>query len=165
VADPVVLRAIENLATVRLAQKQYAEAKRLFERARKVWEELRPGVPEAAIALNGLGAVALRNKRKAQAAMLFRDAIYRGQPDTEPLLLAQVLGNLARAVGPRRSARSIHSRRGSGGEARRTRTPFVGSSVRCRGRMRPSASLYPGIPRQVRQENPTGLLAGVSLLK
>jgi tetratricopeptide (TPR) repeat protein len=48
-ADPVVLPGIENLAYVRLAQKQYAEARRLFEWARKAWEELRPGAPEAAI--------------------------------------------------------------------------------------------------------------------
>jgi hypothetical protein len=32
--------------------------------------------------------------------MLFREAIDRWQPDTEPLLLAQVLGNLATVAGP-----------------------------------------------------------------
>jgi len=79
-ADPVVLRAIENLAAVRLAQKQYAEAQRLFERARKAWEELRPGAPEAAIALNGLGAVALRNKRKDQARCFSARRLIAGSP-------------------------------------------------------------------------------------
>jgi tetratricopeptide (TPR) repeat protein len=99
-ADPVVLRGLGNLAAVRLAQKRFTEAQRLFQRAREAWEKLRPRAPEAAIALSGLGAVALHNKQKDQAAMFLREAMDRWPPDTQPLLLAQVLGNLATAVDP-----------------------------------------------------------------
>ena len=37
-SDPLVLRGFENLGAVRLAQKQYAEARRLFE---SIWETSR----------------------------------------------------------------------------------------------------------------------------
>ena len=171
-ADPVVLRAIENLAAVRLAQKHYAEAQRLFERARKAWEELRPRAPEAAIALNGLGAVALRNKRKDEAAMFFREAVDRWQSGTEPLLLAQVLGNLATVVSPDETLAPYTRAVALAEQIRRTGTPVAGSSVRCTSRMPPPAPPYPGSSarlaaraRRVRQANPSGLSADVSSLK
>jgi tetratricopeptide (TPR) repeat protein len=170
-ADPVVLLAIENLASVRLAQKQYAEAQRLFERARKAWEELRPGAPEAAIALNGLGAVALRNKRKDQAAILFREAIDRWQPDTEPLLLAQVLGNLATVVGPdealaqyTRAAALVEKH---GGPEHPLLAPLYDAQAACLRRLHRTQESRELAARasRVRQANPTGLSVDVSSLK
>ena len=160
-ADPVVLRAIENLAAVRLAQKQYAEAQRLFERARKAWEELRPGAPEAAIALNGLGAVALHNKQKGQAAMFFREAIDRWQPDTEPLLLAQVLGNLATVVGSDEAlaqyTRAVALVEKHGGPGHPLLAPLYDAEAACLRRLhrtRESRELA-ARARRVRQANPS----------
>jgi tetratricopeptide (TPR) repeat protein len=170
-ADPVVLRAIENLAAVRLAQKQDAEAQRLFERARKAWEELQPGTPEAAIALNGLGAVALREKRKDQAAMLFREAIDRWQPDTEPLLLAQVLANLAAVVSPGEAfsqyTRAVALVEKHGGPEHPLLAPLYDAQAACLRRLhrtRESRELT-ARARQVRQANPAGFLADVSSLE
>jgi PadR family transcriptional regulator len=170
-ADPVVLRAIENLAAVRLAQKQYAEAQRLLERARKAWEELRPGAPEAAIALNGLGSVALRNKRKDQAAMFFREAIDRWQPDTEPLLLAQVLGNLATVLGPDEAlaqyTRAVALVEKHGGPEHPLLAPLYDRQAACLRRLhrtRESRELA-ARARRVRQANPTGVSVDVSSLK
>ena len=99
-AHPVVLRGLENLAKVRLAQKHDNEAEHLFERARQGWEDRMPGAPEAAVALNGLGVLAERRGNKERAATVFRDAIERWRPDEEPLLLAQVIGNLASVLPP-----------------------------------------------------------------
>jgi tetratricopeptide (TPR) repeat protein len=170
-ADPAVLRAIENLAAVRLAQKQYPEAQRLFERARKTWEALRPGAPEAAIALNGLGAVALRNKRKDQAAMLFREAIDRWQPDTEPLLLAQVLGNLATVVGPDEAlaqyTRAVALVEKHGGPEHPLLAPLYDAQAACLRRLHRTQESreLAARARLVRQANPTGLSADVSSLE
>jgi tetratricopeptide (TPR) repeat protein len=97
---PVVLRGLENLAAVRLAQKQYADAGRLLERARYGWENRNPGGPEAATAINGLGVLAQHMGKKVQAVTLFREAISRRRPDDEPLLLAQMMANLAAALDP-----------------------------------------------------------------
>jgi tetratricopeptide (TPR) repeat protein len=98
--DPAVLRGLENLAAVRLAQKRYEDAGRLLERARNEWERRHPGGPEAAIALNGLGVLAQRKGQRAQAAVLFREAISRRRPDDEPLQVAQMMANLAGALDP-----------------------------------------------------------------
>jgi len=170
-SDPEVLRAVENLATVRFAQKQYAEAQRLFERARNAWEERRPGAPEAAIALNGLGVVALRNKQKDQAAMFFREAIDRWPPDTEPLLLAQVLANLATVVDPDEAlahlTRAVALVEKHGGPEHPLLAPLYDSQAACLRRLhriRESRELAARANR-VRQANPTGLAVDVSSLK
>ena len=170
-ADPVVLRGVENLATVRLAQKRFTEAQRLFERARKAWEELRPSAPEAAIALNGLGAVALHNNQKDQAAMFFREAIDRWQPDTEPLLLAQVLGNLATVVDPDEAldhfTRAVALVETHGGREHPLLAPLYdaeAASLRRLHRNRESRELA-ARARGVRQANPAGLSVDVSSLK
>lgn len=170
-ADPVVLRAIENLAAVRLAQKHYAEAQRLFERARKAWEELRPRAPEAAIALNGLGAVALRNKRKDEAAMFFHEAVDRWQSGTEPLLLAQVLGNLATVVSPDEAlapyTRAVALVNKYGGPEHPLLALLYDAQAACLRRLhrtRESRELA-ARARRVRQANPSGLSADVSSLK
>jgi tetratricopeptide (TPR) repeat protein len=170
-ADPIVLRTVENLAAVRLAQKQNAEAPRLFDRARKGWEELRPGVPEAAIALNGLGGVALRNKRKDEAAMLFREAIDRWQPDTDPLLLAQILGNLATVVGPDEAlaqyTRAVALVEKHGGPEHPLLAPLYDAQAACLRRLHRTRESRELAARasQVRQTNPTGLSVDVSSLK
>jgi PadR family transcriptional regulator PadR len=173
-ADPVVLRAIENLAAVRLAQKQYEEAERLFERARKAWEERRPGAPEAAIALNGLGAVAARTKRRDQAAVLFRAAIDRWQPETEPLLLAQVLGNLANmeeVVGPEEAvalyARAVALVKKHGGPEHPRLASLYERQAACLRRLHRTQESreLAALARRVREANPTGLTADVSSLK
>jgi tetratricopeptide (TPR) repeat protein len=170
-ADPVVLRAVENLAAVRLAQKQFTEAQRLFERARKAWEESRPGASEAAIALNGLGAVALHNKQKDQAAMFFREAVDRWQPDTELLLLAQVLGNLATAVDPEEAldhyTRAVALVEKHGGREHPLLAPLYDAEAACLRRLhrnRESRDLA-ARARGVRQANPASLSVDVSSLK
>jgi tetratricopeptide (TPR) repeat protein len=170
-ADPVVLRAVENLAAVRLAQKRYPEAQHLFERARKAWEDLRPGVPEAAIALNGLGAVAFHNKQKDQAAMFFREAIDRWQPDTEPLLLAQILGNLATVVDPAEAldhyTRAVALVEKHGGPEHPLLAALYDAEAACLRRLhrnRESRELA-ARARGVRQANPAGLSVDVSSLK
>ncbi len=169
--DPVVLRAVENLAAVRLAQKQYTEAQRLFERARKAWEELRPGAAEAAIALNGLGAVALHNKQKGQAAMFFREAIHRWQPDTEPLLLAQVLGNLAAVVDSGEAlahyTRAVALVEQHGGPAHPLLAALYDAEAACLRRLHRNRESRELAARAsgVRQANPAGLSVDVSSLK
>jgi len=170
-ADSVVLRAVENLAAVRLAQKRYPEAQHLFERARKAWEELRPGAPEAAIALNGLGAVALHNKQKDQAAMFFREAIDRWQPDTEPLLLAQILGNLATVVDPAEAldhyTRAVALVEKHGGPEHSLLAALYDAEAACLRRLhrnRESRELA-ARARGVRQANPAGLSVDMSSLK
>jgi tetratricopeptide (TPR) repeat protein len=169
--DPVVLRAVENLAAVRLAQKQYTEAQRLFERVRKAWEELRPGASEVAIALNGLGVVALHNKQKDRAAMFFREAIDRWQPDTKPLLLAQVLGNLATVVDPDEALdpynRAVALVEKHEGREHPLLAPLYDAEAACLRRLhrnRESRELA-ARARGVRQANPAGLFVDVSSLK
>lgn len=170
-ADPVVLRAVENLAAVRFAQKQFTEAQHLFERARKAWEELRPGASEATIALNGLGAVALHNKQKDQAAMFFREAIDRWQPDTEPLLLAQVLGNLATVVDPDEAldhyTRAVALVEMHGGREHPLLAPLYDAEARSLRRLHRNREFreLAARARGVRQANPAGLSVDVSLLK
>jgi transcriptional regulator len=170
-ADPVVLRAVENLAAVRLTQKQYPEAQRLFERARKAWEDLRPGGPEAAIALNGLGAVALRTEQKDRAAAFFREAIDRWPPDTEPLLLAQVLGNLATVVSPNQAVaqytRAVALVEKHGGPEHPLLALLYDAEAACLRRLhriRESRELA-ARATQVREANPAGLAVDVSALK
>jgi tetratricopeptide (TPR) repeat protein len=170
-ADPVILLAVENLASVRLAQKHYAEAQRLFERAQEAWEKLRPGAPEAAIALSGLGAVALHNKQKDQAARFFREAIDRWQPDTEPLLLAKVLGNLATAVDPDEAlhhfTRAVALVEQYGGPEHPLLAALYDAEAACLRRLhrnRESRELA-ARARRVRQANPAGLSVDVSSLK
>ena len=170
-ADPVVLRATENLAAVRIAQRRYAEAQRLFERARKAWEDKRPGAPEAAIALNGLGVVAFRTKRKDQAARLFREAIDRWQPDTEPLLLAHVLSNLATVVGSDEAlaqyTRAVSLVEKHGGPEHPLLAPLYDAQAACLRRLHriPESRELAARARRIRQANPTGLSADVSSLK
>jgi tetratricopeptide (TPR) repeat protein len=170
-ADPVVLLAVENLASVRLAQKQYAEAQRLFERAREAWEKLRPGAWEAAIALSGLGAVALHNKQKDQAAMFFREAIDRWQPDTEPLLLAKVLGNLATAVDPDEAlhhfTRAVAWVEKHGGRDHPLLAALYDAEAACLRRLHRNRESRELAARAmgVRQANPAGLSVDVSSLK
>jgi tetratricopeptide (TPR) repeat protein len=170
-ADPAVLLAVENLASVRFAQKQFTEAQHLFERARKGWQELRPGGPEAAIALNGLGAVALHNKQKDHAAMFFREAIDRWQPDTEPLQLAQVLGNLATVVDPDEAldhfTRAVALVEQHGGPEHPLLAALYDAEAACLRRLhryRESRELA-ARARGVRQANPEGLSVDVSSLK
>ncbi|MGD0363720.1 MAG: tetratricopeptide repeat protein [Bryobacteraceae bacterium] len=170
-ADPAVLRAVENLAAVRLAQKQYAEAERLFEQSRKAWEDRQPNSPEAAIALNGLGAVALRTKRKEQAAALFREAIDRWPPDTEPLLLAQVLANMARVVAPGEGlplyTRAVALVEKHGGPEHPLLAALYDRQAACLRRLHRTRESHEWAARarQIRQANPTGLAVDASALE
>jgi tetratricopeptide (TPR) repeat protein len=168
---PVVLRGLENLAAVRLAQKQYAEAERLFERARQGWENRNPGAREAAIALNGLGVLAQCRGQRVQAVTLFRNAISRWRGDDEPLLLVQIMGNLA-AVLALDEAVALYSRAVSlvekhGGAEHPMLAPLLDAQARCLRalhRKREARELALRASR-VRKANPTGFTVDTAALQ
>jgi len=169
--DPVVLRGLENLAAVRLAQKQYNEAGRLFEDSRQGWENRKPGAPEAAIALNGLGVVALRKGQRVQAVTLLRDAISRWRSDDEPLLLAWIMGNLAAVLAPddavAQYSRAVTLVEKHGGAEHPMLAPLLDGQARCLRALHRKQEARELALRasRIRKANPTGFTVDTAALQ
>jgi tetratricopeptide (TPR) repeat protein len=170
-AGPVVLRGLENLAAVRLAQKQYPEAERLFEQARQGWENRNPGAPEAAIALNGLGVLAQRKGKRVQAATFFRNAISRWRSDDEPLLLAQIMGDLAAVLAPDEAvpqySRAISLVEKHGGAEHPMLAPLFDAQAGCLRALHRKREAHEVALRasRVRKANPTGFTVDTAALQ